>query len=108
MEKQKQAQHGSSSKPEGVPVTCGSAMVFSPQPSSSQTPATLPAHTGEEALNNKGSGGAAAGTPVSKTLEDELLMIADDSKVCVCVCVCVCMTLVLRVCVCVCVCVYSS
>jgi hypothetical protein len=27
---------------------------------------------------------------VSKTLEDELLMIADDSKVCVCVCVCVC------------------
>jgi hypothetical protein len=59
--------------------------LLSPEPSSSQTPATLPAPTllGEEAFikDGKACACAAAGTPVVKSLDDELLKTADDGKV---------------------------
>jgi hypothetical protein len=57
--------------------------LLSPDPSSSQTPATAPALLGEDAFikDCKGCACAAAGTPVVKSLDDELLKTADDGKV---------------------------
>jgi len=54
--------------------------LLSPDPSSSQTPATAPALLGEDAFI-KDCKGVAAGTPVVKSLDDELLKTADDGKV---------------------------